>query len=58
VLLLGTTGRRSGRERTTPVQCAEAGDQLVIVASNGGEPLARARRGGARRRLPVVVLHQ
>jgi deazaflavin-dependent oxidoreductase (nitroreductase family) len=106
VLLLTTTGRRSGRERTTPVQYAEAGDQLVIVASNGGAPTPPAwylnlladphvhvQRGGerlslrareatgpererlwarltaanrwlgpaeerARRRLPVVVLHQ
>lgn len=37
VLLLTTTGRRSGRARTTPLTYFEAGDELVIVASNGGE---------------------
>jgi F420H(2)-dependent quinone reductase len=37
VLLLTTTGRRSGRARTTPLTYFEDGDDLVIVASNGGE---------------------
>ena len=37
VLLLTTTGRRSGRARTTPLTYFEAGSDLVIVASNGGE---------------------
>jgi deazaflavin-dependent oxidoreductase (nitroreductase family) len=37
VLLLTTTGRRSGRARTTPLTYFEDGDALVIVASNGGE---------------------
>ena len=37
VLLLTTTGRRSGRARTTPLTYFEAGNDLVIVASNGGE---------------------
>ena len=37
VLLLTTTGRRSGRERTTPLTYFESGSDLVIVASNGGE---------------------
>ena len=37
VLLLTTTGRRSGRARTTPLTYFEDGDELVIVASNGGE---------------------
>jgi deazaflavin-dependent oxidoreductase (nitroreductase family) len=36
VLVLTTTGRRSGRARTTPLTFfADAGD-LVVVASNGG----------------------
>ena len=37
VLLLTTTGRRSGRPRTTPLTYFEFGSDLVIVASNGGE---------------------
>jgi deazaflavin-dependent oxidoreductase (nitroreductase family) len=42
VLLLTTIGRRSGRARTTPLTYFEAGDELVIVASNGGEDRAPA----------------
>lgn len=37
VLLLTTTGRRSGSARTTPLTYFEDGNALVIVASNGGE---------------------
>jgi deazaflavin-dependent oxidoreductase (nitroreductase family) len=37
VLLLTTTGRRSGRPRTTPLTYFESGSDLVVVASNGGE---------------------
>lgn len=37
VLLLTTTGRRSGRARTTPLTYFESGTDLVVVASNGGE---------------------
>src|SRR4051812_11352131 len=36
VLLLTTTGRRSGRTWTTPVIYRRDGDRLVVVASNGG----------------------
>jgi deazaflavin-dependent oxidoreductase (nitroreductase family) len=36
VLLLHTTGRRSGRPRTTPVQYLADGDTFVVVASNAG----------------------
>ncbi len=36
VLLLTTTGRRSGRPGTTPLIYENAGDDYVIVASNGG----------------------
>ena len=36
VLLLSTTGRRSGRTRTTPVQYLRHGEAWVIVAANGG----------------------
>jgi deazaflavin-dependent oxidoreductase (nitroreductase family) len=37
VLMLTTTGRRSGRARTTPLTYFELGDEVAIVASNGGE---------------------
>lgn len=36
VLLLTTTGRRSGRARTTPLTFFRDGDDLVVIASNGG----------------------
>jgi F420H(2)-dependent quinone reductase len=36
VLLLQTTGRRSGQPRTTPVQYLADGDTFVVVASNAG----------------------
>lgn len=38
VLLLTTTGRRSGEKRTTPLIYARDGDAYVIVASKGGAP--------------------
>ena len=36
VLLLTTTGRKSGRKRTTPLVYLSDGNNLVIIASNGG----------------------
>lgn len=36
VLLLITTGRKTGRERTTPLLYLEDADDFVVVASNGG----------------------
>ena len=36
VLLLTTTGRKTGLERTTPLLYLKDGDRQVIVASNGG----------------------
>ena len=38
ILLLITTGRRTGRERTTPLLYLKDGDAFAIVASNGGTP--------------------
>jgi len=38
VLLLTTTGRSSGKPRTTPLIYAQDGDRYVIVASKGGAP--------------------
>src|SRR5499427_1593985 len=38
LLLLTTTGARSGQPRTVPVAYSQDGDHLVIVASKGGGP--------------------
>ena len=38
VLLLTTTGRKTGTERTTPLAYVEDGQNLVVIASNGGAP--------------------
>jgi deazaflavin-dependent oxidoreductase (nitroreductase family) len=35
-LLLTTTGRKSGEERTTPLIYGESGKDVLVVASNGG----------------------
>jgi len=36
VLLLTTTGRKSGKPRTTPLTFFRDGNDLVVIASNGG----------------------
>lgn len=36
VLLLVTTGRKTGKQRTTPLLYIADGDTMAIVASNGG----------------------
>lgn len=36
ILLLTTTGRRSGGEHTSPVGFIKAGGRLVVAAANGG----------------------
>ena len=36
VLLLTTTGRKSGKERTVPLLYLPDGEDLVVVGSNGG----------------------
>lgn len=64
VLLLTTTGRRTGERRTTPLTYFHDGDDLVVIASNGGEnrpprwwlnlgadPRATVTIGGAERRM-------
>src|SRR5258708_23619351 len=38
VLLLNTTGRKTGKQRTHPLLYLRDGDNLVLVASNGGAP--------------------
>ncbi len=37
ILLLTTNGRKSGKERTTPLIYVEDGDNLALVASNAGD---------------------
>ena len=38
LLLLHTTGAKSGKERINPLATFEAGDRLVVLASKGGAP--------------------
>jgi deazaflavin-dependent oxidoreductase (nitroreductase family) len=38
ILLLTTTGRRSGEPRTTPLIHVADGDRWVVIASKGGAP--------------------
>ena len=38
ILLLTTTGRKSGEKRTSPLIYAKDGDRYVVVASKGGAP--------------------
>ncbi len=38
ILLLTTTGRRSGKARTAPLLYIEDGDAYVVLASFGGQP--------------------
>jgi deazaflavin-dependent oxidoreductase (nitroreductase family) len=38
VLILTTTGRRSGEERPTPLIYGRSGDDYLVVASKGGAP--------------------
>jgi deazaflavin-dependent oxidoreductase (nitroreductase family) len=36
ILLLTTTGRKSGKQRTMPLVYLPDGDNMVVIASNGG----------------------
>jgi deazaflavin-dependent oxidoreductase (nitroreductase family) len=38
VLLLTTTGARSGKQRVNPLAYTTDGERLVIIASKGGTP--------------------
>ena len=38
LLLLTTTGARTGRSRTTPMMFVADGDRLLVIASNAGAP--------------------
>jgi deazaflavin-dependent oxidoreductase (nitroreductase family) len=37
MMLLTTTGRRSGQPRTTPIMCIKDGDHYIAIASHGGD---------------------
>jgi deazaflavin-dependent oxidoreductase (nitroreductase family) len=66
MLLLTTTGRRTGEQRTTPLLSMPDGEGWVVVGSNGGrdrppawllnlEALPRAEVQVRRRRVPAVA---
>ena len=38
LLLLTTTGARSGQPRTVPIMYIPGGDRLIVIASNAGAP--------------------
>ena len=38
MLLLTTTGAKSGQRRTTPMMYVPDGDRLLVIASNAGAP--------------------
>jgi len=38
VLLLTVTGRKSGKRRTTPLLYGRDGNNLIVIASKGGDP--------------------
>lgn len=38
LLLLTTTGARTGRERVTPLNFSRDGDRYIVMASKGGSP--------------------
>jgi deazaflavin-dependent oxidoreductase (nitroreductase family) len=55
VMLLTTTGRRTGRARTTPVQFVRANEGLLIVAANHGARRAPAWYANLRTSPAVTV---
>jgi len=58
VLLLTTTGRTSGQERTTPLIYQPYGDSYLVIASRGGAPRPPAwyRNLGEESEVEVQVL--
>ena len=38
LLLLTTTGAKSGRQHTTPIMYVRDGERLIVIASNAGAP--------------------
>lgn len=38
ILLLTTTGRKTGKQRTTPLGYIEDGQDYIVIATNGGRP--------------------
>ena len=62
ILLITSTGRRTGRPWTNPVMCQRDGDGYVVIASNGGADrhpgwwLNLRHRPEATRKIPVLRL--
>ncbi len=52
VLLLTTTGRKSGRARTAPLVYFEDGQRLVLIGSNGGGARDPPTSGASPKRRP------
>jgi deazaflavin-dependent oxidoreductase (nitroreductase family) len=63
-VLLSTKGRKSGRQRVTPLTVTPDGDRLILIASNGGarrhpdwylnlqaEPVVDVQRGAVRSKM-------
>jgi deazaflavin-dependent oxidoreductase (nitroreductase family) len=55
VILVTTTGARTGLPRTVPLLTVAEGDALVVVASNWGSPRPPAWLGNVRRTPAVTV---
>lgn len=60
LLLLTTTGRKSGRPRTAPLMYVPHGDALLVIASNGGLdshfPGYGEYQARTERQIPLVIL--
>lgn len=57
-LLLTTTGRRSGRSRTTPLLGAPDGDAFIVIGSNWGGPRQPAWALNLLARPDAMVVHK
>ena len=55
MLLLTTTGRKSGQPRTTPLLYVPEGSEFLVVASNGGRDQPPAWLGNLRARPEATV---
>jgi deazaflavin-dependent oxidoreductase (nitroreductase family) len=58
ILLLTTTGRKTGRSRTWPLTYLhDEGDRFIVIASNGGQPKHPAWYLNLRANPHVIVQH-
>lgn len=58
ILLVTTTGRKTGRKHTTPLVAASEGDRLFVIASKGGAPAHPTWYLNMRANPTVTVEHQ